>query len=197
MKKFIGSVLMLFLVHSVFAIEYFQFGEFIAGNDYIFWRGYDNKINRKNLFVGDDGWYHFNDRLIIFQPDGHERFTQATFFNYKYSATESNSLYYRTKEAVWEELENYNVPDVSFSASSVLKEEINGKKIQYSPDSLSCYMKKIPEYAFFSCQELDETGTWDYSHRPWVEGVEGYGIGEKLTAEFEVPVYSFVIWMIF
>lgn len=197
MKKNIFIILFFnILVHSVFAVEYFQFSDFVANDECIFWTRNYCKVDRKKLFVGEDGWYHFEDKLIIFQPDGYERFVHASLFNFTFPCGNVNMLNYRTVSSPWGDPELINVSEAVFSASSFLKEEINGKKICYSPENLSSYMKNVSEEYkqnhFFS-EVIITKGVWDYSHHPWVEGVDGYGTGEKLTCRFSEKVYSFVI----
>ena len=193
-KKILFCIyIVLISIHSAFAVEYLLFGDFVANNDAIYWTG-NRKVDRKKLYIGEDGWYHFEDKLIIFQPSGYERFVQATLLNLKYPLGNQNKLNYWVAPSAWEKPELVDAPDVAFSASSFLKEEINGKKISYSPENLSSYMKNISKDPFCSyAEEFENKGVWNYSHRPWVEGVDDYGIGEKLTARFSEPIYSFVI----
>lgn len=195
MKKFLSIIFLCLTVQSVFALKYYSFEKNLADDECIRWREYSHKIARKNLYVGKDGWYHFNDKIIIFQATGFERFSHATSFNFTYPVDTRNYLDYKILTNQWYEPENYPVPEVSFSASSCLSEKINGKTISYTPDSLSNYMKEVPEYEYsgIDYEDFKETGIWDYSHLPWVEGAKGYGIGESITAKFSKQIYSFSI----
>ncbi len=195
MKKLLSIIFLCLTVQSVFALKYYSFGNILAGNECIRWEESKHKIARENLYVGKDGWYHFNDKLIIFQASGFERFSHATALNYSYSVDTRNYLDYKILTSKWNEPENYPVPEVSFFASSYLSEKINGETISYTPDSLSNYMKEIPVYEYYGIDyaEFKETGIWDYSHIPWVEGKNDYGIGESITAKFSEQINSFSI----
>ena len=65
------------------------------------------------------------------------------------------------------------------TASSYLKETINGKVISYTPDF---FIDKI-----FLQHTHDTFNIWHYDSytAPWVEGVKGHGIGEWLDVEFK------------
>ena len=192
MKKLLTSFCSLFLLQMLFAIEYFKFGDFWVNDDYIYYGNYEYKLSRKNLYIGKDGWYHYDDKLIIFQASGFERYTHGTLFNFVQPSGDKVTLNYYYMSTLDYEPELFDVPEVTFKASSVLTENLNGKTIKYSPDQLSSYMKSYPEdtYIFDDSEKL---GVWDYMHIPWVEGVEGNGIGEKIKADFSEPVRAFTI----
>lgn len=67
----------------------------------------------------------------------------------------------------------------SISASSSFEETIKGRIIKYTPDNLG----KAFEVGC-RCHPY----WWNYNHIPWVEGVDGNGIGEFISVEFTEPV---------
>ncbi len=73
----------------------------------------------------------------------------------------------------------YNRNIKSITASSSFEETIKGNLIKYTPDNLG----KAFEVGC-KCHPY----WWNYNHIPWVEGVDGNGIGEYVTVEFTEPV---------
>ena len=67
----------------------------------------------------------------------------------------------------------------SITASSSFEETIKGKLIKYTPDNLGkAFEQGCKCHPYW----------WNYNHIPWVEGVDGNGIGEYITVEFTEPV---------
>nr|MCR4938927.1 hypothetical protein [Treponemataceae bacterium] len=73
----------------------------------------------------------------------------------------------------------HNMNIKSITASSSFEETIKGQLIKYTPDNLG----KAFEIGC-RCHPY----WWNYNHIPWVEGVDGNGIGEYITIEFTEPV---------
>ena len=132
------------------------------------------KLPRKMLRVEADGFLKLDlGSKKILLIDG-ERISQC-FRNFQNDGEnkydESNGDFH-----------NYNFK--SISSSSTYKEVIKGKTINYAPENLyKCF------YVGCRCHPY----WWNYSHIPWVEGVEGNGIGESIIIEFKKDMYGISI----
>lgn len=126
-------------------------------------------IDRKKMFNDKDGFtkidltkktFLFIDGKAIsqyftnFQNDGKNYYTDAD----KDEPYRYHSEYFK-----------------SISASSFYSETTNGRFVEYKPENLyKCFEHGCKCHPYW----------WNYEHIPWVEGVEGNGIGEKITIEF-------------
>ncbi len=134
------------------------------------WTGTYAKLPRSHLNVDEDGYLKlkYKSYSMLFIMGG---ITQM-FRDFK---TDGENKY--EDPAQNEGYHNRNIK--SITASSSFQEKIKGQLIQYTPDNLG----KAFEIGC-TCHPY----WWNYSHIPWVEGVEGNGIGEYITIEFTGPV---------
>lgn len=134
------------------------------------WTGIYTKLPRSCFMIDQDGYLKikYKNFSMLFITGG----INQLFKNFKndgentYDDPERDSGYH-----------NYNIK--SITASSYFQEKIKGRLIKYTPDNLG----KTFEIGC-KCHPY----WWNYSHIPWVEGVEGNGIGEYITIEFIKPM---------
>lgn len=126
------------------------------------------KLDESVFFVDSDGYskfkYNGKTYVIIWGEE----------IQYKTSVFNTNGkIDYSLKNGVAARDRNIK----SISASSFLSEKIKGNKINYSADNL------------YKCvSDLDHTFFIVNSHLPWVDGIDGDGIGETITIEYKEPV---------
>lgn len=128
------------------------------------------KIPRSALKIDTDGFMKLNykntSRLFILGG------IQQIFYNFKNDG--ENKYEDPDREGGY-----HNYYFKSITASSSFQEKIKGNLIKYTPDNLTKAFE-----AGCRCHPY----WWNYKHIPWVEGVEGNGIGEYITVEFKEPI---------
>ena len=131
---------------------------------------YDN-LSRENVMLSKDGWFYFtyfNPMIlgiydVIFWSD-----------EFKTSEFEKNrGLFY-----------NQHFGSV-YKATSELKENTKEGAVVYKAENLG-------KFAYASGDHYSPFA-WNFEGKPWVEGVKGYGIGEKITLSTKEPFSKFVI----
>jgi hypothetical protein len=132
-------------------------------------------INTNKLAINDEGYltlsYKDKKYLIIDGDVFLQYFDKFSFDGENKYVDEEGSLYH-----------DFNL--LSVSSSSFLAEQIGNRNIKYTPDNL---FKAF--YLGCSCHPY----WWNDTHIPWVEGVDGNGIGENITISFKEPVKVFSI----
>lgn len=211
MKKFLLFFLTAFLAVSVHSqksdTEYFDIKTslrysfeniyitperiYIAGKSGSDYKNY--VADRKNFYIGEDGWYHFFNFIVLLKADGVSRFCMGTKLNLKFHVNKNGRVHSDEWLCEYNEEEKKYVNDYSpakFTASSRLKEKIKGKEVVYSESDLMGWVKG-PDH---DCWVMEDEWLYpDADHKPWVPAGGKKGTGETLKVNFEKPINEITI----
>lgn len=129
------------------------------------------QFEEKNLIYDTDGFAHLDiidSDMIVIVGGNHFYYESGSRFNIKmYDKAQSKPGF--------DGIKTYEFNIQSVIASSILTEEINNTLFEYNTDHI---MNR------FMRDSMGIERFWNHYALPWVEGVEGTGIGEKLEVKF-------------
>ena len=140
------------------------------------------EIDRNHFFLDEEGFYHLiysdnNERIFIFRNNG-ELFSFDLNPNENKHTVETNNWLKQYKKQIDES--NKYLPFLQYKAEYTASSELTEKSTRYIAKNLAtCF---IPNF--------DKSATSDYwnpLHKPWVEGVQGYGENESIQLKTEIP----------
>lgn len=136
-----------------------------------------DELPRSRFHLDKDGWFYYSDAyqknlLILGYP--------SVNFNIGDSNSWKTSEYEKEKGIFYSS--NFGA---SYTATSELKENTKAGAVVYKAENLG-------KFAYAS-QSHYSPFAWNYDGKPWVEGVKGDGIGEKLTIRTKEQFHSLII----
>ena len=198
MKKYIMITLMMFLAFKIYSYDFLEIdkGYYNYDEEVLIYNHnlYTNDLNdysryklieKENIYIDEYGYINYSevyDRItfeIILIP------SEKVFSSFRKSVFEKEEY----KKEYHEKFPSYSdwpayLNIINISSSSYLKEIINNKEIEYKPEYL---LGKYTGACVCHPFEFNTFGT------PWVEGVDGNGVGEYLNVEFEEEINNVTI----
>ena len=132
---------------------------------------YNEDMSRENVLLSKDGWFYFayiNPMIVGYH--------NVVFWDGKFKTAE-----YEKNRGIF--YNQYFAP--VYKATSELKENTKEGPVIYKAENLGKFAYAPGDhYSSFA---------WNFEGKPWVEGVKGYGIGEKITLSTKEPFHELSI----
>ena len=132
---------------------------------------YNDYMTRENVMLSKDGWFYFaylNPMILGFH--------NVVFWSGEFTTAEyekNRGLFYN----------QYFAP--VYKVTSQLKEDTKEGPVIYKAENLG-------RFAYASGDHYSPFA-WNFEGKPWVEGVQGFGIGEKISLSTKEPFHEISI----
>ncbi|MBN2619381.1 MAG: hypothetical protein JXR64_13815 [Spirochaetales bacterium] len=144
-----------------------------------------NKMNTSIVITGRNNFLLYNSEVkglsfMVFPQ--YDLYTEYFTYTNRKNKEAHSSPYFNKDFYTDQKIRVYTFGIKEVISSTSLKEELHGQTIEYSAMSLN--NRYISNFI---------TLYWNSELPPWVEGVDGYGIGEWLEVAYEEPTDNIVI----